>query len=73
MELAKKKPIVCDAERAINRVKWGQLDEKIKWERKNNEVRGSCHKREPFVTTLQTNFLETLQTHIKVFRKSICC
>ena len=49
MELAKKKPIVCDAERAINRVKWGQLDEKIKWERKNNEVRGSCHKTEPFV------------------------
>ena len=30
MELRNKKPIVCDAERAINREKWGQIDEKIK-------------------------------------------
>ena len=51
-----------------------RLDDKDKdKDRKNDEVWGSCHKREPFVTTLQTNFLETLQTHIKVFRKRICC
>ena len=60
------KPIVSDAGWAINREKWGQIEE-IKWDRKNDEVRASCHKTEPFVTTFQTNFPETQQTHINVF------
>ena len=55
------KPIVCDAGWAINREKWGQIEE-IKWDRKNDEVRASCHKTEPFVNIFQT---KTRQTQIQ--------